>query len=359
MIYLKNIFVKKENIESTLYCDVVTNEGVKTLYISVSSEFSDYLTYERADAFVVGLLPWAMRNNQDIICEGIPITNELLYKLEHYLIPSLANSSNGQLNAIQIIANCCDPIENIGGVGTGITCGVDSFHSIYTHLNSKLSKYKLTHLVFMSIADSYKNSVEGYNCCTNNLLEQCEKVAKEIGIPLIVEHSNLRELFPTPPIHTFLRLFVVYSLQKLFGVYLWASGFPFFQFTLNDSNNIDSALYDLLSTTFISTSKLQILSEGGDKTRLEKTRIISKYNVAKKYLHVCTRSSKNCGICDKCRRTLCTLDAIGELENFTDCFNIDYYLKHRNKYISWIRSKYLEGDLFLQDVYEIIIKKDI
>ncbi|MCK4463319.1 MAG: hypothetical protein KAU58_03305 [Candidatus Omnitrophica bacterium] len=73
-----------------------------------------------------------------------------------------------------------------------------------------------------------------------------------------------------------------------------------------------------LSDPLFSTSNTRICHDGFMYTRVEKTEYISKFEVARHGLHTCWKNSSydNCSICDKCYRTMSTLDALGVLHLF-------------------------------------------
>lgn len=64
-----------------------TNEE-KVVWMETQDEYHEYLCTERSDNFLILLIPYAMQNKQDIMCEGL-VTEEILYGLTEYLIPTL------------------------------------------------------------------------------------------------------------------------------------------------------------------------------------------------------------------------------------------------------------------------------
>jgi hypothetical protein len=208
----------------------------------------------------------------------------------------------------------------------------------------------------MSIADSYKKEGK-YQKTNEELHKKSKKVSKELNIPIIEMNSNMRKIFPIPPMHTLIRLFGVYSLQKLFGTYYFSSGYPIWTFNMEDSSLIDSARYDLLICKELTTKNLFIYSEGSQKDRLEKIKYISKYDIVKKNLHVCTKESYNCSKCSKCIRTILALDSINKLEDFKEVFDLENYYKNQEYYFNEAVKAYKEGDIFIYDFIDKLIKK--
>lgn len=80
----------------------------------------------------------------------------------------------------------------------------------------------------------------------------------------------------------------------------------------------------------IRTENLELIVDGCQYRRTEKTENISGWEVANKYLNVCIHSEDgtNCSRCSKCMRTLIPLDAMGKLDKFSRVFDFEVYRKH-------------------------------
>ena len=355
MLTIGKPYIKKCDEKSRLISDITVDDKVYKIFVEVDSIYEKYLCYERSDAFLIPLFYYGMKNNHDIVCEA-PVTEDLYYQITEYLIPLLKRNSHNNLFNINIKCDTAANIENRGAVGVALTCGVDSFNSIYNNIDNKIKSRKITHFTIMSIADSYKKN-GAYDSINSSLHKKSSDVAKIFNLPLIDMHSNMRSIFPIPPMHTLIRMFGVYSLQKLFGVYYFSSGYPAWTFNMEDCSVIDSARYDLLLCKELSTRNLFIYSEGSQKNRLEKIKYISKYDVVKKNLHVCTREATNCSLCSKCMRTILALDSIDKLDEFKDVFNLDYYYKNQNYYFAEAVRAYKQGDLFVYDFIDKLANK--
>lgn len=167
--------------------------------METQDEYHEYLCTERSDNFLILLIPYAMQNKQDIMCEGL-VTEEILYGLTEYLIPTLSKH------------------------GEGLYC---------TKIFAK------TAIIF------------------ERQLRRSLKVAEELQLPLIVCDSNAYEVVPIFEdynyLNTYLLLFVIFSLQKLFGIYYVASlGIGFSEFSVMNAQIADCTKYDLL--TFMAAS---------------------------------------------------------------------------------------------------------
>lgn len=361
MLNIKKVYIESHNSKSRLIFDIELNNESKPIWFEVEKEYESYLCFERCDAAVIGLLNWAMRNKHDIKA-NVPITEELLYNINEYLIPSLVKYDK-RLNSIQILAPTeQQPIENAGAIGTGVSCGIDSFHCIHNHYKSRYSGMNLTHLCINSVGSFHKGYAEyGIEKAKDEVYQRAKFVAKELGLPLIETNSNIKEQFEVyfELSHTYYSMFAVYCLQKLWKTYYYgSSGRDFSEFSIINNAGESSAKYELLSLPCLSTHNLHLYSEGGSKNRLEKTITIADDELVQKYLHVCITSGHNCGVCLKCKRTLLTLDALGKLEKYDKVFDINYYKKHKTGYLRWLYVHHRNDDEMVEAIYQAL-KKDI
>lgn len=67
-----------------------------------------------------------------------------------------------------------------------------------------------------------------------------------------------------------------------------------------------------------SSNRLAIVHDGAGSTRVEKTRGLAHYPAARRHLRVCWQNTGkyNCGVCDKCVRTMTALSLTGVLSDF-------------------------------------------
>lgn len=249
-----------------------------------------------------------------------------------------------------------------GAVGTGCSCGVDSFDAIYMHYNTEFLSHNLTHLCINNVG-AFANCYHEYgqDKVKDERYKKAQELADELGLPLIKTDSNFMESFEQDHIktHTFSSIFAVYMLKKLWKTYYYgSSGYDYTSFSLKNIEDIDSAQYELLSLQCLSLRELKIYSEGGEKTRFEKVQDIVNFPYTERYLHVCFLKPYNCGQCSKCRRTLVALDALNKLENYKEVFDISYYKTHKGEYYSWLASLHSYNDEFAEPVYKVMLERD-
>lgn len=347
--------------ENRLYFPFREDEIEKQVWFEVEKEYEKYLVADRCDAILIAILNYAMKNNHDLILNS-PVTQDLIYKINEFLIPSLTKHDK-EMNKIKIKENveALLPLNEGEAVGTGLSCGIDSFHSIMTNFKTQYKNCRLTHLCINNVGsfDIYQK-FSNSNETKNKIYERAKNISLELNLPLVTTNSNLMDIVPQSHYrtHSYSSMFAVFCLQKLWKKYYYgSSGFDFSSFSLQDNSKHDSALYELLLFSVISNSNLEIISDGGAKNRFEKTVKISEYKIVQNNLHVCLKNYENCGVCQKCIRTLCCLDSIDKLDDFKTVFDIDYYKKNKWKYYYWLTISYLKKDKMNKITYSILKKK--
>ncbi len=338
---------------SRLVCNITVGQKVEEVWFEVEKEYEQYLCADRVDAFVIGLLSWAMRNGEDIVCEA-PMTEMLLYNIEKFLLPSVTPNAH-KLYCPTISADTIECIKDTAGaVGTGASCGIDSFHTIMNHLNSKFESMNLTHL-YLNNVGAYKRADEDQQV-RMSVIQRAQEVSKELNLKLIVTDSNISEIFPQNHAltNTYTSMFAVFCLQKLWKVYYYSSGSDFSHFSLKNNDLNDTAYYDLLLLDCFSLPNIKLYSEGATKNRFQKIQQVSSFPLAKKYLHVCIRKENNCGKCDKCKKTMLVFDAIGKLKDFNHVFNTEQYYKERDSYLGLTYMKKEIGNMYYNDIYNVL-----
>lgn len=355
MLTIKQPYIK----ENRLYFEVIEKDEKKNVWFEVPQEYAKYLCDERCDAILIGLLNYAMRKNLNIKCEGA-VTEELLYNINTYLIPAISRSDKN-LNPIKIDAKIAPAIENAGGVGTGLSCGIDSFHAILSNLDSPYKSLNLTHLCI--------NNVGAFNDCykfadvddvIKERYKQSKIVADKFNLPLIMTNSNFATEFVQNHLltNTYSSMFAVFCMQKLWKTYYYASvGKSFEGFKLKNNSIEDSANYDLLTLNCFSHKNLRLYSEGGAINRLEKTQEIVDNEIVQNHLYVCIKDINNCGVCHKCKRTLLSLDVLNKLDEFKNVFNVEYYKKHKLKYYAYLYNEHLKKNKMIEPIYNKLSNK--
>ena len=150
MITINKPYLKKSNGIFRICSDIQIGKENKTLYYEADGVEESNFCIERADAFLVGLLPLAMKKGESINIK-YSISEKLFFQLTEFYIPILARYQNS-MNRINI---CADQLvntvtKNREGVATGVSGGVDSFYSIckYYNFNVKMVDYLKKALIY-------------------------------------------------------------------------------------------------------------------------------------------------------------------------------------------------------------------
>lgn len=346
--------IEREN-ETVLQAKFECGNTKDILWFSTTNEFGSYLCHERGDAFLVAMLLYAMKRGEDIHILA-PISERLYYTLTKHFVEIIANMFP-DYHRIQIIGDVTfEPIENAGGVGTGFSCGIDSFCTVVEHTSESCSPdYKLTHLTFFNVGASGDYGGDHARDLFHQRIKSVRPCADELNLPLVTLDSNINEILGMNflPTHTYRNVAAVLAFQKLFKTYYYSSGYTLRQFELNHSS---SAYYDVYSLDMLSTNTTKFFSSGEIYSRVKKTDIVSTNPLSYKYLNVCVAAEINCSRCYKCQRTLVTLDLLGKLDLYNNVFDLNDYHIHRSKYFGRVLSE-RKNDAFQQEIYDAI-KRD-
>lgn len=184
--------------------------------------------------------------------------------------------------------------------------GVDSF---FTLVKNHAEIAALTYVSGFDIPLRHREIFE----LTRTRLEQ---VAELEGLPLIVLSTNMRTIFSRlelswPRItHGAGLASIATLLSGSFDRLLIASGSSYAQLHPWGSHPMTDVLR--------STEYLDIVHDGAERHRVEKVRAIVDLPSAQQHLRVCTAKEgvDNCGRCEKCLRTMVTLEVAGALDRF-------------------------------------------
>lgn len=361
-IVIQNIKIAQCNSYIEVIYNILIRENKYCLTYKISGEDIEPVPL-LCDTPVVSLLVYAVQYDLSFYSE-YPISEKLYYNLIKHVIPQMSISNKSKANLIQINMPLSKEVFKGKWVGTGISMGVDSFATMHEYMEEcSLEDYKLTHLVHLKTG-AHHGQLGYFDQQKEDELFLAEntkvkKFCKEYGYRLIVIESNLYAVTCTEfgygfdTTHTFRNLGCILLLQNLFCKYYYASTYNIDDFSL--SLNYDSAHYEKWVMPYISNESVEFYSANTSMTRIEKTKFISKFDDTYNHLHVCWHEITNCGCCAKCIRTLVSLDILGVIEKYSNCFDLDYYHKNRDFLISNVilmRNR----DPFYMDIYNYMLK---
>lgn len=338
--------IKKEIIDNKARVSAkIDMDGVsKILFFESAKDNLQYLCDDTADGFLLGLLVVALKGHSDITVES-PVSERLLYGLTTFLIPALVKM-NPEFQRITIDSRYMvnKKSNQLHGVATGISCGVDSFYTVLKHIGSDVpDSYRLTHLALFNAGNfgwQYEPSWREFQ----KQIQYVQPACDSLKLPLLWLNSNLMEFvsFPFEQVHTFCNIASALILQNLIQTYYYSSGHSIGEFKLSFS---DSSHYDLINEIALKTENFEMVSFGGLVSRFEKTKYIADFTSVTKNLNVCVNSEKarkefnkiNCSKCYKCIRTMTNLDVLGKLEKYDEVFDLATYYNKKYKYWAYLR----------------------
>ena len=123
-------------------------------------------------------------------------------------------------------------------------------------------------------------------------------------------------------------------MQSFASKFLYASSYSYAHVFVAETT--DMAHADPILLPLCSTESLDCASVGGHYTRPEKTDIVAQMPLARRALDVCwlpDGDTINCGHCEKCKRTLLTLEILGRLQDLAPLFNLAAWAAERDAYV--------------------------
>jgi hypothetical protein len=252
------------------------------------------------------LLPLAVTIGEDVEIP-LPIDSELM---EGALgLMRLWKSWYPKLSMVAVKAEVAPIPENSREAMAFFSAGVDSYFTVLRH-----PVKVLVNVLGFDMPLSKESAFRRHG-------ERLASIAAERGAELMPMRTNIREtrwrnchrerLGFGPALAA-----VALVLEKRFGTVFLPSSIDF--------GNLYPWGSHPLSDPLFSTSKLRIIHDGSAHSRVEKTAFIAQDDLALNSLHVCFRGADgrgqddtNCCRCEKCYRTMATLEILGKLDNAT------------------------------------------
>jgi hypothetical protein len=278
--------------------------GYDEAYFTFDKKYKPFLKVD-ASPFAAALLIPSMRRGEDLVIEDI--ISEELYAGMHEIMKLVLSWRIG-LKPIKIIApHRAADIARPTVAASFFSGGVDSFYTFLKHKKDR--KDPVTHLL---LVNGYDIDPRNKNLWTATL-QNIQKVANAEKASLIEVESNLRSLvdpiFPWDYTHGGCLAAVGLCLRKgLKQVYVPSSCTVAQQIPWGTHLELDN---------YWSTETLSFIHDGTEASRIDKIAWqIAKSPIALKSLRVCYMNEKdafNCGVCEKCLRTMINLYVVGAL----------------------------------------------
>lgn len=372
IIIKKPVFQKCGGGRVRLTADIIEpGKPIFHTFIEVEEEYAKYLSVDRADYLLYLVFPVAIREGYDVVCEA-PVTEMLLHNIREILIPHFLI---GDKNAKQFDIYTEVTSELIGGeaVGTGVSCGVDSTFNIMEYTDNRYPSMQLSHLFIASVNaelwdfDEQVDNLSTWEEKHKSAFDRYHKVSEMTGLPLVKVFTNIvwyvckrdwgqyHHLW----VHNYATMASVLSLRKLWKIYYFASTWDFIShFQKSNWLKTDPEDMALVQLHIFSLPDFKLFSGGVSTDRIEKTRRLADYDVARKTLHPCHKQGKiNCSDpwCTKCARALFAFDYYDKLDEMTEVFDIKRYKDNKKTYFWYLAG--MRHDEYMEPTYELIIKK--
>lgn len=317
------------------------NGEVHVLSYSIKGEGINDCVADRCDSFVLSFLYYAMVLGYDFE-STYPISSNLYYNLVYHYLPQMRECNREKVHDIRIKAPLTDISFHGEWNATGISCGIDSFSTLkeYT-VDCDIDDYRLTHMLYFKVGAhhglEFPTSPETEDRVFTEEFEIASSFCKKYGWPLVSVESNINHLCNTlfgytdyEFVYSFRCVAAALLLQNKIKRYYFATGYKGMDdFDMDISVSVaHRSWWELM---LFSTQSTHIIPANKAMSRIDKTDSISDFEPSYDSLMVCWKSSKNCGFCPKCVRTLVTLDILGSLEKFSKSFDLAIYYKYKKR----------------------------
>jgi len=364
MIKVGGVYKSIDGEKIKIACDFYSDGNKQTLWFETASEFEDYISTETCNPFFIILFLIAFHNQVDIEFET-PVSKRLYYGLTKYL-QEIYLQDQDKLKRINVKCELVTTRYESNGIATAMSLGVDSFYSL---LEKNNSFDEITHLALFNAGAFGQYEGEISRRYFNVMKNIVQDLSDELSLPLLWVDTNFNEILNIPFGVTCIYRNIACALlfEKKIGVYYYSNAVPFQEMQVFCDSPEDQ---ELVLSYGLSTESLEVRMSGLFKNRVEKTNAITDFDITKKYLNVCIVTSEyenvnetggtieNCSKCFKCRRTMVTLDILGELSNYKNVFDLNHYNENRNRYLAeTLYHFYRSREVFSAEIMSLIREK--
>jgi hypothetical protein len=277
-------------------------------WLEVPDRLSGFLS-RSGNTWLAYLLPVAVRLGEPLRID-LPVDRLLLENTGELM--RIWKGWYPHLHVVPVEAEAVDaaPREGAGRTASLFSGGVDAFHAVLDY-DAKADGGSQAPIDDLIVIWGFDMDLDWHEAI-RDVREGLQGAASDLGKELVEIASNVRD--------TRLRAInlslstgaylagTALALEERYGRVLIPSSFEYRSLHPFGSHPQTDPLF--------STERTQIVHYGTASTRTEKTALVAQSDVAMRVLRVCwdTDTGGNCGECDKCYRTMITLDILGALD---------------------------------------------
>jgi hypothetical protein len=286
-------------------------DGSEELVFEYPAQYAGWVSH-RADGFVAALVLRAMDAREEIEVRA-PISAQFARGLAAYQ-RAFAAWFPHRLVPVEVRA----PMEraqreHAGAAVTAFSGGVDSFYTLWSHVaeNESHEASRITHALFVHGFDLPLAQTAVYDAA-RALYADC---MTRLGIDLLTATTNVQSFVPR-------RDWGLFHGAAMIGAAL-VLGRGVRRFYVPASHTVGHLVpwgSDPRIDPLLSTETLEVLHDGAEATRVRKTSVIGRWPPTFGRLRVCVSDDPNvpnCCRCEKCVRTMTTLELFGFLARHT------------------------------------------
>lgn len=365
----------EQNGSVRICCRLDTDLFPEELWFDIKSDEVGPLAVEEPNWAAIALILPAMMSGCDLVIEA-DISPRLLHALNGDL-QGLLLAYDSRLKRVKVEAGAAPLPASIGnGVAAGFSAGIDSFATLLAYSDAKTPKpLRLTHLTVHNVGalgNTPRTSLDRSDAY-DKACARTTSAANDYGLGTMFVSSNMEDVFDScrPSLrsfehsHSIRNAVCAHIFHDYLGYFLYSSAVPYCEIglsTIKRGAKRGMATIDPILLPLLSTERLTILSAGAEMSRGEKSALVAKSELARDMLDVCSPTRRrvkgdltyNCSRCKKCVRTIATLEAIGQLEDFDRVFQVDLYKATRTSLLRGLHESARAGDNFDREVIALL-----
>jgi hypothetical protein len=261
----------------------------------------DGVVTNRSDPIVAATLLPAMRSGGSLMLDG-PVSPQLLSRLTQ--IQSLFRAWDTSLTEVDVVAPFAGPTTRSPRAAAFFSGGIDSYYTALSHID------EIDALIFVHGFDIRLER----RALIGRISGALQGAARDLGKKLIEVRTDIKRMSRAfvgwSWFHGSALASVALLMAPMFGkVYVPSS--------LSRTHVAPYGSHPALDPLW-STDAVEVVYEGFDTDRFDKAAEVARSPAALRWLRVCNERDDdgyNCGRCEKCLRTMVTLELLGALRH--------------------------------------------